>query len=94
MHRTAIAIALAAGLIVAGCTSSKKDDDINSLPVYGQNQELPPQPVSAPRAPDAGTYNGMEGRYGPRPPQSGLNADPANPSGAPGGGSSVPGVMH
>ena len=93
MNRTAIVIALAAGLIVAGCSSSK-EDDINSLPVYGQDQQLPPQPVSAPRAPDVGTYNGQESRYGARPPQSGLNADPANPNGAPGGSYSTPGALR
>jgi hypothetical protein len=82
MHRTIIATAVTVALLVAGC--SKKEVDINSLPANGANEQLPPQPVSAPRAPDPGTYTGVERRYGQRPPQSGLNADPSNPNGAPG----------
>lgn len=38
----------------------------------------------APAAPNPGNYTGLSTRGDPRPPRSGLNADPANPSGAPG----------
>ena len=70
-----------AALAVSACD---KQDDMKNVP--GPNGLLPdgsPPQANAPAAPDPGTYDGRN--YGnPRPPASGLNADPNNPAGLPG----------
>jgi hypothetical protein len=72
----------AATLATAAC--AQKEDDIKNVP--GPNGLLPdgsPPRAAAPAAPDSGTYIGPSERN-PRPPASGLNSDPGNPSGMPG----------
>jgi hypothetical protein len=71
-----LAIAVAA---VAGC--DKHEESVQNAPAY--NTPITAPPSQAPRPPDAGTYAGP-GRGSDRPPASGLNSDPRNPSGAPG----------
>ncbi len=81
MKRRAWAVLALATLVLAAC--EKKEDDIKNLP--GPNGLLPdgsPPRQEAPRAPDPGTYSGVNPKA--RPPLSGLNSDPSNPSGAPG----------
>jgi hypothetical protein len=75
MKRTAV---LAAGLAVflglTGC-----EEPASEMP---KPDEVPMS--RAPVTPNPGNYTGLETRRDPRPPRSGLNADPSNPSGAPG----------
>ena len=80
MTRAFLLIVALTTLALGAC--STKQDDINSLPAGGTDND--PARIERPRAPDPGTYTGLETRNGRRPPQSGLNSDPANPNGAPG----------
>ena len=80
MNRALLLTVALAALTLGAC--SKKEDDINSLPPGGVDDS--PERVAPARAPDPGTYTGLETRYGRRPPLSGINSDPANPNGAPG----------
>ena len=71
-----------ATLTVAAC--EKKDDATMNVP--GPNGLMPdgsPPQSPPPQPPNPGTYYGRA-NGNPLPPLSGLNSDPANPSGAPG----------
>ena len=86
MNRTLTVTLTIALLAVAGCGGGG-GDDLKNLP--GPDGLLPdgsPPRASAPAAPDSGTYNSSTNRN-PRPPLSGINSDPTNPSGAPGSSS-------
>lgn len=85
MNRSLAATLAIALLAITGCGG--REDEMKNLP--GPDGLLPdgsPPRASAPAAPDSGTYNSAVNRN-PRPPLSGLNSDPANPSGAPGSSS-------
>ncbi|UYN96130.1 MAG: hypothetical protein KIT25_04060 [Enhydrobacter sp.] len=74
MKRLHPTIAILAACMGAACSEPESD-----LPKPGE------VPMSRPpSAPNPGTYTGLTTRDNRRPPPSGLNADPANPSGAPG----------
>ncbi len=66
-------------LIITGITLTACDEPASDMP---RPDDVPM--TRAPSAPNPGTYTGLPTRDNPRPPPSGLNADPTNPSGAPG----------
>ena len=85
MARSVALLLASVTLAIAGCGG--REDDLKNLP--GPDGLLPdgsPPRAAAPAAPDSGTYNSSVNRN-PRPPLSGINSDPANPSGAPGSSS-------
>lgn len=79
---------LLAGVAVAGAVLAGCEEPASEMP---KPDEVPM--TKAPTGPNPGNYTGLETRRNPRPPRSGLNADPGNPSGAP--GSAVgPGIVR
>jgi hypothetical protein len=81
-------VSLLVGVLLAGTLLAACEEPASEMPKPGE------VPMSkAPAAPNPGNYTGLQTRDNPRPPRSGLNADPANPSGAP-GGSAGPGIAR
>lgn len=79
---------LLVGILLAATVLSACEEQASETP---KPDEVPMS--KAPAAPNPGNYTGLQTRSNPRPPRSGLNADPANPSGAP-GGSAGPGIAR